>query len=685
MTSMIMSSCSFINFISDTLTSLVIKEHNLSYMVGDTYYDNCALEITGQYNNGYTKKLSLSDVNISLSLDNVSYKAKDAFTETGEYLLSVTKGYVRSNYVAIRVFNEPQYVSSMSVEGSNEGYVGSKTFLTISVTPMYFTVPIEASSSDTSIATVEKVNSTEFRVTGVAEGAVNINFRAHSGEETYCLASHEMTITHKTFVEMNYNYQTIRDHLNHPLSSFPLSGNPKVLIIPVWFTDSGTFIRNSTYKNNVKNDIQKAYLGTTEETGWHSVKTFYQEESSGRLNLEGKVTDWWPCGISSSAAAALEDSSELVKQAAKWYFDNNSLDSRTNYDYNSDGYIDAMLLIYGAPDMDTYKQYASLGENLWAYCYWVQDTSLKNLSNPGVNTYFWASYDFIYGNNTALSRTGESYNHGDTSHCTIDAHTYIHEMGHVLGLDDYYDYYRPDDRHTNTNPAGGFSMQDSNVGGHDGFSLTALGWSNAYIPTESCNITLSDLSSSKEVIILSNNWNSYNSPFDEYLLLELYSPSGLNELDSTYQYRGNYPQGPSVVGIRLWHVDARLSRGSSGRGSFVSNPELSSINVALNNTSADSSQEDKGGRTCEIGSSYQQYNLLQLIRNNTNATYSSKDDIRNSDLFIKNSVFTKETFSKQFRNGTQFDNGEQISWSFAVTNIVDEYGNYQATVRLVKN
>ena len=161
------------------------------------------------------------------------------------------------------------------------------------------------------------------------------------------------------------------------------------------------------------------------------------------------------------------------------------------------------MLIYGAPD------YGSLDDdsrsNLWAYCFWIQDQSVKSVSSPGANVFFWASYDFMYSSSKAYQRTGKSnYGGGDTTYCSLDTHTYIHEMGHVFGLEDYYDYSGQ------YNPAAGFSMQDNNVGSHDPFSSYALGWGKAYIPTETTTINLKPFQDSGEMILLSPNPDSNN-------------------------------------------------------------------------------------------------------------------------------------------------------------------------------
>lgn len=437
------------------------------------------------------------------------------------------------------------------------------------------------------------------------------------------------------------------------------------MVIPIWFTDSGNYIAASN-KENVRSDIQTAYFGTNEETGWRSVKSFYEEESHGALTFTGTVSEWYSCGKSSSQYYTDTNATvSLVNTATTWYFNNNTTDKRKNYDKDGDGYIDSVMLIYAAPD------YAAAGtdnDNLWAYCYWVGDTSAKNTRNPGANVFFWASYDFMYSSSKAQERTGKTnYGGGDTSHCVVDTHTYIHEMGHVFGLEDYYDYS------SQYNPAAGFSMQDNNVGGHDPFSSYALGWGKAYIPTETTTIDLKPFSETGEMILLDPTPNTKNSPFDEYLLLEYYTPTGLNKFDCDYKYGGRYPQGPKDSGIRLWHVDARLAQ-YSGYSSidFTDLPPSSSndmVTMAMSNTYYKSGVST--GYLSPLGSEYYNCNILQLIRNDRYTTYKPTTDFASSNLYKSGATFNVDRVKGQFVNSGKFNDNTDFGFTFKI-NALDE-------------
>ena len=466
-------------------------------------------------------------------------------------------------------------------------------------------------------------------------------------------------------------------------SCTPSLGEAKLLIIPVWFNNSNKFIKDD-HKEQVREDIANIYFGNNEDVGWRSVKSYYEEESHGALTIDGTVSAWYEPNKNYDYYAVDDPTEEsgapktsaLVESATKWYFDNHVSENRTDYDCDKDGYLDGVMLIYAAPDFIALNNDEK--ENLWAYCYWLQDYTVQNPLNPGLNAFFWASYDFMYGNNVAMSRTGYRYSHGDTTRAKLDGHTYIHEMGHMFGLEDYYDY----SSHSYS-PAGGFSMQDNNVGIHDPFSSFALGWAKAIIPNNDATIDLKPFTTSGEIIILSPSWNAYNSPFDEYIILEYFTSDGLNELDTSYGYMStegyDYPMGTKESGIRVWHVDARLlytRTGEISASQTTTNPKMPGVAVISMNTNTYDDGDDYTRQYLSILASdptedyydakYANYNLLQLIRNNIRTTSKPTDDLSGKSLFKTGDSFSMEKYAKQFVNSTKLNNGVELGYTFTV-------------------
>ena len=506
------------------------------------------------------------------------------------------------------------------------------------------------------------------------------------------------------YAPTEYTYASYVKNNAYPISSTPAVGNTKLLVIPVWFTDSTNFISISR-RDQVREDIEKTYFGTTEETGWHSVKSYYEYESHGRLSITGNVSSWYECG-KSYINYAVDDEVDsggnvpktraLFHSAMDWYFDNHPEESRKSYDCDGDGYIDGIMLIYAAPDFQALD--VAGYSNLWAYCYWIQDRHVKDTNNPGINAFFWASYDFMYGSGKAQSRTGSKYSNGDTSHSNVDGHTFIHEMGHMFGLLDYYDYSKQYD------PAGSFSMQDANIGGHDAFSSFALGWGQAYVPNETTTINLKPFATTGELIILKANPEDRSySPFDEYLAIEYYTPTGLNEFDTTHKYMSteskDYSMGSQVPGIRLWHVDARLLYPKSlvgGHYTFsedrvVNDPSfVNTYGVTLMMTNTYYKSSVSSDYLSPLGVEYSDYNLLQLIRNSTSLTdkvQTKNHTLSASSLFTIGDTFSMAKYHKQFVNkqvisGTNtglLNSGSQLPFTFEVNGCMEDFASITIT------
>lgn len=502
-------------------------------------------------------------------------------------------------------------------------------------------------------------------------------------------------------VEAKYSEYTYKDidknhfytSLGYPFSFSPSIGNVNYIVVPVWFTDSTDFISLES-RDNVREDIEKAYFGTEEDTGWESVSTFYKKDSFGKLNIGGVVTDWFECGRPSSYFYESTGSADqTVYDVYNWILENNIISDLTIYDADKDGFLDGLVLVYAYHNKSTlYRETGKWidSDNLWAYTYWTLDRRFKNVDRPGPDTFFWSSYDFMYGDSyKTQTRTGKSkYGAGDTSHLKLDSHTFIHETGHMLGLPDYYDY---SGIHSYSL---GFSMQDYNVGGHDPYSRFSLGWAKAIVPTETVKVNLPLMEESGTFILLSPHYQ--NSAFDEYIILELYSPTGLNSFDSTYQYFGGYPKGPNKVGIRLWHVDSRLVDVIKYSSNTLKYKEYNIvaaptdgmvIDYATNNSTYVKGQY--GNRSVKYAGKHEYVQLQGLRRNymllDLNGELIDEDDFRQetlmeSDLFIEGDYFSLHNYREQFVEENYLNSLEKLGWDFYIDKITDK----NATITLIK-
>ena len=449
------------------------------------------------------------------------------------------------------------------------------------------------------------------------------------------------------------------------------TGDQKILVVPVKLSGE------SSWTQTKLDNVNKVFFGEASDTSWQSVKSFFETSSYGNLHITGEVLPEFSSSYSyASLMAKGQSSSDAIAEEfnAKTTLTN---DQRKAYDQDGDGYLDAVVFLYQPVPTD------SNSDSFWAWCFATELSASK--LKPAVNNYMWASYDFIndtYTKDTVFGKVPSG----------LEAHTYIHETGHLLGLDDYYSY---DDSSTSKpwDCAGDREMQSFNIGDHNIYSKMALGWVDPYYVTGSCEIKLHTSALYGEAILIKDDWNK--SIFDEYLMIEYYTPNGLNKQDSQYSYdsRNKMYEGS---GLRIYHIDARLVKGIYVSGSSYSNRGYSSDWVKNNtiigasnslNRSYLTSTQAKNGKVRYV-------HLLDSGKNNTlsngvNGTgdYSSITVSKSQGLKINpdKTLWTKgqtfEATSDFFANGTKFNDGTALNYTITV----GETDGDAITVKITKN
>ena len=457
-----------------------------------------------------------------------------------------------------------------------------------------------------------------------------------------------------TKTQITQNYQKYWQKNGYVTTAY--KGEVKVLAIPIWFTDSNEFIstddtikdsNNKTQREQIIEDLNTALFGENEDLTFRSLRTYYLEESLGRLKISGKVTPWYESNTKSTDYSDKDPAiTTLTVDAVKWYFDQSGTnETRADYDANNDGKIDHIMVFYGS-NYHCFRNGLSVASG---WCRKVGDTTDSYISR---SSFSWISALDPYGINgvspnvySQLTKNDLSTIHG------IKAKTIIHEFAHAIGILDIYDTSMKNE------PAGGFSMQSGKTGGHDPYNMMAMGWANPYVFDSSdttlsneISITINDFQSSGDVILLTPHWNSENQIFDEYILLELFTATGLN------QYDANAGNIHNLIGIRLWHVNATID--SSTNRHYNSNNSLES-----------------------------NYNLVHFIRNDVECEYRSLTALDKQEyLFGEGDIFDMQTYKSQFYNADgKLDNGNSLGWSFEVINITpNSYGKATATIKLIK-
>lgn len=324
----------------------------------------------------------------------------------------------------------------------------------------------------------------------------------------------------------------------------PSTGDVHALVIPVQFVGDKITDTQLNYLN-------LAFNGSSSDTGWESVHSYYQKASYGKLNLMYDIQSVYLAQHNSAYYASYSQKyvqdgetytrtgEEVILTEALAYYE--PLIDLSDYDTNGDGVIDAVYLIYSAPvDYDEADFY-------WAYVTWYYGENTYD--NLDAYYYLFAGFDFMDESTARDPGSGYSRIPG----LKINASSYIHETGHLFGLDDYYDYYT--DKGCNEG-LGGADMMDYTVGDQNVYSKTMLGWLEPTVVNETATVTIESSQANASAILIPLNFN--NSYFCEYLLIDLYSAQGLNELHASTSDTILYDGAP--FGVRIYHVSSSINK-----------------------------------------------------------------------------------------------------------------------------
>jgi M6 family metalloprotease-like protein len=448
-----------------------------------------------------------------------------------------------------------------------------------------------------------------------------------------------------------YDNGSFNGHLN-----LPSTGEQKLLVIPVDFSD---YSASEKLPSNSKEMLEQSFFGSDAHSQFYSVASYFDKASYGHLHLSGKVTSWYRSSYTYSALEMISGTSKniptlraILSEAKSWYASTYPDDPIENYCFldPKGNKVPAIYFVYACPTADSSASSNYRDSMLWAF----------TINNPAPTS--WSGFDLTY------LKDGQ-----------VDSHTYIHEMGHILGLKDYYDVNGSTDFGA-CSPTGRMDMMDYSLGDESPYSKLILDWTRPYVPTASSSITLRPFNGSGDCILIpaSSTWSG--SPFDEYLLLCYYTPSYLNRVDSTLRSEENRLFQHS--GVEVYHVDSRLGyfdNKTSPKGyldASISTKNQYKVDIANDNSSAVS------GAVVDTSST-----LLQLLDQSSGSSKLIKnyvasdhiktignDELRDS-LFYEGSSFRKTTFLD-----LTFHNGFTPNFSFEIAAITPTSATVQVTL-----
>ncbi|MBR2506676.1 MAG: hypothetical protein IKB70_07145 [Bacilli bacterium] len=456
----------------------------------------------------------------------------------------------------------------------------------------------------------------------------------------------------------------------------PSKGKANILVVPITFYGDSLLEGQTgidlTFNQADLVKIKNTYFGENNVT-YPSLSDYYQRSSYGKLTISGVVT---PTITYKENFLSLIDNitygtktvegvhNEIIDYVYQYLFVTTKTYNLDHFDSNKDGKIDSIQILVNYPygigvgesNMDLVMSEFLDYDNI----YFSKDIS----SETPINSYSVTSELLVKGAPTNLF-----------------ARVPIYQTGLMLGLDDYADTTGNQDSIFRAT-MGRKDMMDGFVGDHSSFSKYQLGWITptlikaSDIDDDGLTLTLNRFSESGQSIVL---YNDTHSCFDEYLMLDLFSPTGLNSYDD----KGENPLGSSLYsleGLRLTHVDARLIRGY-GKSFFPYNDALNfDEEITLSNNEKVKYVYDYR-HTNNYLNNYSSYGItsnnplcLALSKNALNRHATSNIELNDNDLFLQGDSFGLEGFYKDFT----FYEGDELGITFEVNKIKDN----QATITL---
>lgn len=216
----------------------------------------------------------------------------------------------------------------------------------------------------------------------------------------------------------------------------PSKGKANILIIPVDFIDE-----KHQEKTESVEQIESLFFNRVGEP-FNNVADYYLKSSQEQLAIKGKVMPYFQSSWKKSQLKSFDDSLALLMLALKSYTNLNL----SSFDCNADSYIDGVYLLHSGEGLKS-------GTMSWPYT--VTSYSPISIQNMKVNHFVSIGLASMHVNQ--IEGNPKSF---------------IHETGHLLGLQDYY---------SNTNSpqkggVGGSDMMDTSNGDHNAFSKLILGW-----------------------------------------------------------------------------------------------------------------------------------------------------------------------------------------------------------------
>ena len=376
-----------------------------------------------------------------------------------------------------------------------------------------------------------------------------------------------------------------------------------------------------------------------------SLSEYFDIASYGKMTANSYITDWYNAPYPFADKKEKSIDWKFICEVVDWLYTRYPDTDFSQFDLDSNGYFDQVILL-NSGDMSN-------------------ETEFFPDSFGGA-----VQYRHTYGNEYAGTTNKPAINNVvnmNASH--FKDNTLIHEFSHGFGLIDYYDV-----SYSGINAVGGYDMQSDSMGDWNAYSKYAAGWINPKVvtglkPGESVEFEIGALAEKGDAIVIPAASDTLKPPFSEYMLVDLYTSSGVNKYDSV-KYGIN-----DFTGVRIYHVDARMEKRDFKNVEFHDMEPCTIGTIHIANNYKESEQFNIELIQAGAKNTFTNHDLVEK--------YALRSYIMKEDFFQTGDVFTMEKYSEFFKDGLM-DTGAEFGYKIEIVSVSGIGANAKAVIRITR-
>lgn len=433
-------------------------------------------------------------------------------------------------------------------------------------------------------------------------------------------------------------------------------GTLNALVIPISWADQQDRANEQnmqTIYNALGNVMDASGKVTTYTTGnpeEPTMSAYFAAASYGQLTVNSFVTDWYAYPETYDTMRDIIPPQDWHVEIMDWVKQTYPDLDLQQFDLDQDGILDEVIYI-NTGDMDGYKSYVRdslAGAHRTVYTYGEEESFLRQWEDPRLYHFVNINLGFLSPNQKVCLPE------------EVQTQVLIHEFSHSLGVWDYYDTGSKGQSYL-----GGYDMQDSNVGDWNVYSKYAAGWLTPTVvdgSKETAEYTLRSSALYGDALLIPAAGYNYNgTPFDEYILVDLFTPEGLHTYDSkAYGLQDS-------VGVRMYHVSDLME---ARTGDDLKQTYTFGMMQHRNNSD-------------NIWSELFGYHQLEILSATGKNRFLKGKSFGAKDLFTEGDSFTAEEFDAFFYDG-KMDSGMDFGYTVTVKSITQVNGEYVATITVTR-